>query len=198
MQANKKRWWRIPLLIWLVLVAGLPVYYLRPDCDWYYARWGAPEEIVKSCRSADNPLYGDEGVYARIFIVRPSAENLEHFRGDKAVCSSNMYPMDALLKEYELPGPYRMGNWYDSGVVDYVECGNGLLLLRDYSRNKGGLFSSRMAFAELSDLMELHPLHVVFFYLWGFVGILVLSFPPFFAIPFLLFWLIIKRVNRGW
>ena len=86
--------------------------------------------------------------------------------------------------------------WRVHGSVYYVVCGDGRLLLRDSSRNKGGLFSSRMAFVELSDLQEQHPLHVVFFYLWAFVGVLVLIFSPFFAASFFLFWLIIKRVNK--
>jgi hypothetical protein len=67
--------------------------------------------------------------------------------------------------------------------VYYVVCGDGRLLLRDSSRNKGGLFSSRMAFVELSDLLEQHPLHVVFFYLWGFVGTVVLILSGLLAVP---------------
>ena len=178
MAASKKGGWQVLLLIWLVLVVGYPIYYLRPDCDWSYAYWGAPEEIVTSCRSSDNPMHGDEGVYARIFIVRPSVENLACFRGAAYVNSSNMYPMEALLQEYELPGPYSPGNWYGAGTVDYVECGNGLLLLRDYSRNKGGLMSARMNSRRLSDLWQQQPPHVVFFYIWALLGVATLILTP--------------------
>lgn len=66
---------------WFLVVAGFPLYYLMPDRDWTYEYWGAPAEIVQSSKSAENP--GEkhmQGVYARIFIVRPSARNLSNFR----------------------------------------------------------------------------------------------------------------------
>ncbi len=179
MAASKKSRRKWLLILWLLIVAGLPVYYLRPDCDWYYARWGTPERIVKSRINFDNPLYErGEAVYTRVFVVHPSAESLECLRKDsfETKAQQNLLP---LLLRYELPGPYRFWHWHVHGSVDYVECGNGLLLLRDYSRNKGGLFSSRMAFVEFSELWEQNPPHVVFFYLWGVLGFLLLCLTPF-------------------
>jgi hypothetical protein len=182
MQANKKRWWRIPLLIWLVLVAGLPIYYLRPDCDWYYARWGTPECIEKSRIDLCSLISNKEEVYTRIFVVRPAVDNMAML-GEASVETKPQQDMLPLLRKYELPAPYRYWYWRVHGSVYYVVCGDGRLLLRDSSRNKGGLFSSRMAFVELSDLLEQHPLHVVFFYLWGFVGTVVLILSGLLAVP---------------
>lgn len=162
------------LILWLMLVAGLPAYYLMPARDWNYEDWGAPEEIVKSRMSWDNPANREKGVYARVFIVRPSAQNLAHFHEKKS--TSCYYPMDELLHRYELPGPYRYGSWYGHGSMDYVECGNGLVLVRDYSRNKGGLFSSRMAW----DTVKAHyPRYFVCLFMWASVGLVVLILTPF-------------------
>ena len=180
-------WKKCIFFLWLLIVLGLPVYYLRPDCDWYYARWGTPEQIVKSRINFDNPLslYDEEGVYTRVFVVRPSAETLERLSAD----SYEMNPDESLLPlllRYELPGPYRFWHWHVHGSVDYVECGNGLLLLRDCSRNKGGLTSSRMEFLELSDLLAQHPAHVVIFFLWGCLGFITLCLTPFFIVLYFL------------
>lgn len=200
MAASKKRWRRWLLIIWLVIVAGLPVYYLRPDCDWYYAQWGTPERIVKSRINFDNPRFEDEGVYTRVFVVRPSAETLARL-GEAAFETIPQLELLPLLLRYELPGPYRFMHWQVQGTVDYVECGNGLLLLRDESRNKGGLFSSRLAFVEWNDLWKTHPPHVVFFYLWGVLGLLTLILTPFLLLVgwvlYLLLWLPVRRFRAN-
>lgn len=167
------------IMIWFLVVAGWPLYYLMPDRDWNYECWGAPEEIVKSSKSGDNP--GEKymkGVYARIFIVRPSAENLTHFRAPGFTSCS--YPMDELLHQYGLPGPYNYGHWYGHGSMDYVECGSGLVLVRDYSRNKGGLMSSRMGW---ETVREHYPPHFIIRYLWAWLGIGILLLTPIALIP---------------
>lgn len=164
---------------WFLVVAGFPLYYLMPDRDWNYEYWEAPVEIVQSSKIAENP--GEkymQGVYARIFIVRPSTRNLSNFRA--AGFTSCAHPMDELLREYALPGPYRYGHWYGHGSMDYVECGNGLVLVRDYSRNKGGLMSSRMGW---ETVREHYPLHFVIRYLWAWTGIGVLLLTPIALIP---------------
>ena len=181
-------WKKCIFILWLLIVLGLPVYYLRPDCDWYYARWGTPEQIVKSRINFDNPLYEDEGVYTRVFVVRPSAETLELLGADsyEIKVQEAQQSFLPLLLRYELPGPYRFWHWHVHGSVDYVECGNGLLLLRDRSRNKGGLTSSRMEFLELSDLWAQHPAHVVIFFLWGCLGFITLCLTPFLLVLYFL------------
>lgn len=195
MAANKKSWRRWGLLLWLLIVAGLPVYYLRPDCDWYYACWGTPERIVKSRINFENPRFEDEGVYTRVFVVQPSAETRARL-GEDAFETIPQQTLLPLLLRYELPGPYRFWHWHVHGSVYYVECGNGLLLLRDESRNKGGLFSSRMAFVELSDLWEKNPAHVVFFYLWGILGVLLLCLTPFLLLIGWGLYLILRPICR--
>ena len=65
-QSPKGRvWWRRLIGIWLIIVAGLPIYYMQPDFDWYYPDWGEPGKILRSYRIADNPLYKDEDVYTQ-------------------------------------------------------------------------------------------------------------------------------------
>ena len=158
--------------IWLLIVAGLPVYYLRADRDWYYPCWGEPREILVSHRIEENPHYRDENEYSRVFIVRPSEENLAYFRSLKysnCICSETV---EALLKEYSLPGPYHFSN---SGCVDFALCSNGLVLVHDFSRNKGGLFSNRLTQPE--KVVRSYPQSFVFYYVWAWVslGMLVLS-----------------------
>ena len=116
-------WKKRLFILWLLIVAGLPVYYLRPDCDWYYARWGTPEQIVKSRINFDNPLYEDEGVYTRVFVVRPSAETLELLGADsfEIKVQEAQQSFLPLLLRYELPGPYRFWHWHVHGSVDYVD-----------------------------------------------------------------------------
>ena len=165
--------WRCMIGIWLLLVAGLPVYYLRPERDWYYSSWGSPQEILTSGRLADNPLYKDEGVYSRVFIVRPSEENLAYLDSleyKHCIFSESVEP---LLKECGLPGPYRFAN---TGCVNFVLCGDGLMLVHDFSRNKGGLFSSRLAYPE--DVVRLYPFRFVFYYIWAWISIGVLVISP--------------------
>ena len=72
--------------------------------------------------------------------------------------------MNKLLQQYELPRPWRYGRWFGHGSVDVVECGNGLLLVADYSRNKGGLFSSRIT-PEI--VWQHYPLHFRIAYAWA-------------------------------
>ncbi len=178
-QMNKgRRIWRRLGIIWLIIVAGLPLYYLMPDRDWNYEYWGAPEQIVVSSRSQENPWRRDEGVYTRIFIARPSAENRQHFKTyhDSSSIEKRML---SLLDEYQLPGPYRYGDFYGHGWVDAVECGNGFMLIADYSRNKGGLFSSRMSW---ENVLEHYPLHFIFVYAWATLGLLVMLLTPFLAL----------------
>ena len=161
--------WRWLMGIWLLLAVGLPVYYLQPDRDWYYKEWGEPREILESRRISENPLYRNEGVYTRVFIVRPSEANLDCFRSlEGAHC---LYPesIEPLLKEYGLPAPYRFA---DTGCVNFVLCGNGLMLVHDFSRNKGGLFSSRLAQPE--GILRSYPLRFVICYVWAAVSWLVL------------------------
>lgn len=161
--------WRWLMGIWLLLVAGLPIYYLLPNRDWYYGDWGEPQKILESHQISENPLYKDEGVYTRVFIVRPSEENLDCFRSlpfEHCIYSESVEP---LLKEYGLPAPYRFAN---SGCVNFVLCGNGLMLVHDFSRNKGGLFSSRLAQPE--GILHSYPLSFVICYVWAEVSWLVL------------------------
>lgn len=194
-QMNKgRRIWRRLCIIWLIIVAGLPLYYLMPDRDWNYEYWGAPEQIVVSSRSQENPWYSDEGVYTRIFIARPSAENRQHFRTyhDSSGIEKRMR---SLLDEYQLPGPYRYGDFHGHGWVDAVECGNGVMLLTDYSRNKGGLFSSRMSW---ENVLVHYPLHFIFVYAWACLGLLVLLLTPFLAIPAGGGYLLFRIVRAFW
>lgn len=184
-----KRLARCLLILWLVLVAGLPAYYLMPDCDWNYEYWGAPEEIVKSHMSPENPVYQDEGVYSRIFIVRPSAQNLLLFRETKSTRCAHR--MDKLLRRHELPGPYRCGSWFGHGRMDYVQCGNGLVLMRDYSRNKGGLFSSRMKW---NTVTAHYPLRFICMYIWAAVGLCVLILTPFLLLAGLMLYALARLI----
>ena len=191
-QHRSRRIWRILLYIWLIVVAGLPVYYfLLPDRDWNYESWGAPEEIIVSRRSQENRLHGDEQVYTRIFIARPSATNKQLFR-PYANPGKREELLQSLLEEYKLPPPYRDGAWYGHGLVDVVECGNGLMLVADYSRNKGGLFSSRMS---QECLWSHYPLHFIFFHSWACLGLLTLLLTPFLGIPGALLYLLVRVVR---
>ncbi len=182
------------LILWLLLVAGLPLYYLMPDRDWNYEYWGAPEQIVKSRMRRDNPWRQDEGVYTRIFIARPSAEHRQHFRECPADREDEKRLHD-LLQQYELPGPYRYGDYFGHGWVDVVECSNRLLLVADYSRNKGGLFSSRM---EWDTVMEHYPLHFRILYCWATLGVLILLLTPFLAVSFGFYTLILRVARAFW
>lgn len=182
-------------ILWLALVAGLPLYYLMPDRDWNYEDWGAPEQIIISRMRWNHPHHQDEATaHTRVFIVRPSAENLSRFgkTSDKGRCR---YPMDELLNQYELPAPWRYGSWSDHGWMDFVVCGNGLLLLEDYSRNKGGLFSSRMSW---DTVMEHYPLHFRIMYCWASLGLLLLLLTPFLAIPAAVCYLIFRVARAFW
>lgn len=195
LQRRSSRVWRVLFYIWLIVVAGLPIYYyLLPDRDWNYEYWGAPEEILVSSRSRENPWRGDEGVFTRIFIARPSAENMQQFRvsANSSYCAERM---NKLLAEYEMPGSYRYGEFFGHGWVDVVDCSNGLLLVADYSRNKGGLFSSRMGW---ENVQEHYPLHFIFAYAWACLGLLVLLLTPFLAIPAGGGYLLFRIVRAFW
>lgn len=173
---NRRRW---IVGIWLLFVAGLPIYYLRPDCDWDYSRWAAPEEILETKQSPENHLHGDEGVYTRVFVVRPSKANYISFDIKREQSRKSITPfLSSLLREYELPPPYNYGSWLEYGWVDWVECGNGLLLVCDYSRNKGGLMSARWSWKEGN-----YPGHVAFFYFWAWLSIWVLLLTVVLFIP---------------
>lgn len=163
---KKKRipWWHWPVILYLLIMVGFPVYYLQEDYDWNYASWGTPHKIVKSCRRYDNPIHGDEGVYARVFVFLPSQQNREKLNDWNGKQELDDY-QKKLLTELGLPGPYRSGWLIEYGIVDFVECGNGLWLLTDLSRNKGGLFSDRMP-----PPNDGTPAHMLFFYYWGFAG----------------------------
>lgn len=155
------------VVIWMLVVAGLPIYYLRPDCDWDYSRWAAPEEILETKQSPENHLHGDEGVYTRVFVVRPSKANYISFDIKREQSRKSITPfLSSLLREYELPPPYNYGSWLEYGWVDWVECGNGLLLVCDYSRNKGGLMSARWRWEDGN-----YPGHVALFYFWAWLSI---------------------------
>ncbi|MBE6415438.1 MAG: hypothetical protein E7032_02770 [Akkermansiaceae bacterium] len=155
------------VVIWMLVVAGLPIYYLRPDCDWDYSRWAAPEEILETKQSPENHLHGDEGVYTRVFVVRPSKANYISFDIKREQSRKSIAPfLSSLLREYELPPPYNYGSWLEYGWVDWVECGNGLLLVCDYSRNKGGLMSARWRWEDGN-----YPGHVALFYFWAWLSI---------------------------
>ena len=159
--------------IWLLLVAGWPLYYLQEDRDWYYPRWGTPKEIVTSYQVSANPLYEDEGVYSRIFIVHPSEENLAYFDSltyKHCAFSESIAP---LLKQHNLPGPYRYAS---TGCVNFVIGGNGLMLVHDFSRNKGGLTSDRLAAPE--KVVRSYPQSFVIYYLWAWVSIALLALSP--------------------
>ena len=191
-QHRSRRIWRLLRYLWLIVVAGLPIYYyLLPDRDWNYESWGAPEEIIVSRRSQENRLHGDEQVYTRIFIARPSATNKQLFR-PYANPGKREELLQSLLEEYKLPPPYRDGAWYGHGLVDVVECGNGLMLVADYSRNKGGLFSSRMS---QECLWSHYPLHFIFFHSWACLGLLTLLLTPFLGIPCALLYLLVRVVR---
>lgn len=170
-------------IVWLIMLAGFPVYYLMPERDWNYQYWGAPQEIVKSRMFLENPAHPGERGYSRVFIIRPSAENCMRF-GEGTRGTTNRFSMEELLRYYDLPGPYRYGWWIGHGDMDYVECGNGLVLVRDYSRNKGGLFSSRM---EPETVRKYYPLHFFVIYAWAWFSALILLLTPF-LIVFGVFW----------
>ncbi len=171
---NRRRWMKKWLMgIWLLLVAGWPVYYLQPDRDWYYPCWGAPMEILESHRISENPHYEKEDVYSRVFVVRPSEENLAYFRSLKYTHCLYSEAVNAMLKEYSLPTPYRFAN---TGCVDFALCGNGLMLVHDFSRNKGGLFSSRLARPE--EVVRSYPQRFVFPYVWAWVSLGTLALSP--------------------
>lgn len=166
---GKKRsnWKLLLVVIWMLVVAGLPIYYLRPDCDWDYSRWAAPEEILETKQSPENHLHGDEGVYTRVFVVRPSKANYISFDIKREQSRKSITPfLSSLLREYELPPPYNYGSWLEYGWVDWVECGNGLLLVCDYSRNKGGMMSARWRWEDGN-----YPGHVALFYFWAWLSI---------------------------
>ncbi len=182
------------LILWLALVAGLPLYYLMPDRDWNYEDWGAPEQIIRSRMRWDNPWRQDEGVYTRIFIARPAAAHKVHFREFPAESGVAKSMHDQLL-QYGLPGPYRYGDYFGHGWVDVVECSNGLLLVADYSRNKGGLFSSRMSW---DTVMAHYPLHFRFMYCWAALGLVLLLLTPFLAIPAAVCYLIFRVTRAFW
>ncbi len=178
---GKKRsnWKLLLVVIWMLVVAGLPIYYLRPDCDWDYSRWAAPEEILETKQSPENHLHGDEGVYTRVFVVRPSKANYISFNIKGEQSSKSITPfLSSMLREYELSPPYNYGSWLEYGWVDWVECGNGLLLVCDYSRNKGGLMSARWRWGE-----DNYPGHVALFYFWAWLSIWVLLLTVALCVP---------------
>ena len=181
-------------ILWLALVAGLPLYYLMPDRDWNYEYWGAPEQIIISRMRWSNPWRQDEGVYSRIFIARPAAAHKVHFREFSAE-SGVAKRMHDLLLQYGLPGPYHYGDYFGHGWVDVVECSNGLLLVADYSRNKGGLFSSRMSW---DTVMAHYPLHFRIMYCWASLGLVLLLLTPFLAIPAAVCYLIFRVTRAFW
>lgn len=174
--------------IWVFIIAGLPLYYLMPDRDWNYEYWGAPEHIIESDTSPENPFCQGEQVYTRIFIARPSAVNMQHF-DEVSASGSTARRMSKLLQQYELPRPWRYGCWFGHGSVDVVECGNGLLLVADYSRNKGGLFSSRIT-PEI--VWQHYPLRFRIAYAWAALGLNLLMLTPFLAVPAALCYLLYR------
>lgn len=186
MQRRRWRLWWWGVGIWLILVAGWPVCYLRQDRDWYYPCWGKPYEILTSSRRSENPLYEDERVYSRVFIVRPSEENLACFDWLPFQHCSFSERVESLLKEYCLPGPYRFAN---TGCVNFVMCGNNLMLVHDLSRNKGGLISSRMSRPE--KVLQSYPSAYVFHYVWACVSIVLLVLSP----PLFLLGMLIWRIR---
>ena len=165
--------------IWVFIIAGLPLYYLMPDRDWNYEDWGTPEGIIKTTTSPENPFCQGEQVYTRIFIARPSAVNMQHF-DEVSASGPTAGRMNKLLQQYELPRPWRYGDWFGHGSVDVVECGNGLLLVADYSRNKGGLFSSRIT---PEKVWQHYPLRFRIAYAWAALGLNLLMLTPFLAVP---------------
>ena len=172
---------------WLLLVAGWPVYYLLPDRDWYYPCWGAPLEILESRRISENPHYRNENVYSRVFIVRPSEKNLAYFRNLEYSNCLYSETVESLLKEYSLPAPYHVSN---TGCVNFSLCGNGLMMVHDFSRNKGGLFSSRLAYPEV--VLRSYPQHFVFHYVWAWVSLVTLALSP---LLFLLRWVLTRCIG---
>ena len=187
MAVVKRTGWKWCLFIfWLLLVAGLPVYYLRPDFDWHYAGWGTPETLLRNYRCVDDELVAEEGRYTRIFIVQPSAENMLRM-GYQAEPAYNTSPDTRLLshlRDNALPGPYHAWYWPHATGVEFVLCGTGQLLVRDPNRNKGGLLSSRMdgllsSRTSLSENLEKWPLHVVSCYYWAMLSVATLILTPF-------------------
>ena len=174
--------------IWVFIIAGLPLYYLMPDRDWNYEYWGAPESIIKTTTSPENPFCQGEQVYTRIFIARPSAVNMQRF-DEVSATGPTAGRMNKLLQQYELPRPWRYGRWFGHGSVDVVECGNGLLLVADYSRNKGGLFSSRIT-PEI--VWQHYPLRFRIAYTWAALGLILLMLTPFLAVPAALCYLLYR------
>ncbi len=172
---------------WLLLVAGWPVYYLLPDRDWYYPCWGAPLEILESRRISENPHYRNENVYSRVFIVRPSEKNLAYFRNLEYSNCLYSETVESLLKEYSLPAPYHVSN---TGCVNFSLCGNGLMMVHDFSRNKGGLFSSRLAYPEV--VLRSYPQRFVFHYVWAWVSLVTLALSP---LLFLLRWVLTRCIG---
>ena len=180
--------WRWLVGVWCFIVAGFPLYYLIPDRDWNYEDWGAPEHIIESDTSPENPFCQGEQVYTRIFIARPSAVNMQHF-DEVSASGSTARRMSKLLQQYELPRPWCYGCWFGHGIVDVVECGNGLVLVADYSRNKGGLFSSRIT-PEI--VWQHYPLHFRIAYAWAALGLNLLMLTPFLAVPAALCYLLYR------
>lgn len=188
---KRSNWSRLLVGIWLLLVAGLPIYYLRSDCDWDYSRWGAPEAILETKKCPENQLHGDEGVYTRVFVVRPSKENHLSFKINKQR-GENISPfLASLLQEYKLPAPYYYDSWTNFGWADLVECGNGLLLVCDYSRNKGGLMSARWRWNEGN-----YPGHVPVFYCWAWLSIWVLLLTVILYIPGVVLYFVFRGIVR--
>jgi hypothetical protein len=186
---NKRRFiWRRLVGVWCFIVAGFPLYYLMPDRDWNYEYWGAPEHIIESDTSPENPFYQDEGVYTRIFIARPSAVNMQRF-DEVSATGPTAGRMNKLLQQYELPRPWRYGDWHSDGSGDVVVCGNGLLLVADYNRNKGGLFSSRIT-PEI--VWQHYPLRFRIAYAWAALGLNLLMLTPFLAVPAALCYLLYR------
>lgn len=184
---HRMLWWGL-VGLWLLLVAGWPVYYLLPDRDWHYPCWGEPNEIWESLQLSENPHYRDEHVYSRVFIVRPSVENLAYVRSLKYAHCLYSETVESLLQEYALPGPYHFAH---TGCVNFVLCGNGLMLVHDFSRNKGGLLSSRLAQPE--EVLRTYPASFVFHYVWAWVSLGTLALSP---VLFLLWWALAWRVLR--
>lgn len=191
-KGHRRSLWLWLIGIWVFLVAGLPLYYLQSDRDWYYSEWGEPLEILESRKISENPLYQDEGVYTRVFVARASEENVACFNS-LAFAGSCLYPerIDPLLKEYSLPAPYRFGN---TGCVDFALCSNGLMLVYDFSRNKGGLLSSRLL--QTGEVERSYPLGFVNFYIWAHLSlvVLVLTLVLLFLAPIL--FLLLKVASR--
>lgn len=169
-KGHRRSLWLWLIGIWVFLVAGLPLYYLQSDRDWYYSEWGEPLEILESRKISENPLYQDEGVYTRVFVARASEENVACYNS-LAFAGSCLYPekIEPLLKEYSLPAPYRFGH---TGCVDFALCSNGLMLVYDFSRNKGGLLSSRLL--QTGEVERSYPLGFVIFYIWAHLSLVVL------------------------